>query len=171
MVSFGIEQGKASPCTFFHNDRNIRTYIHGDDFVSVASDDNLKWLKQQIERKYELKTQVLGPGKEDFQEVKVLNRILRWANSGVTYEADPRHAELIIKDLSLEKAKSVTTPGTKEEGRTKDDNHQPLETSKASEYRAIVARMNYLAADRPDIAFAVKEAAREMSNPTNGGWN
>ena len=36
---------------------------------------------------------------------------------------------------------------------------------RATEYKAIVARMNYLAADRPDIAFAVKEAAREMSNP------
>ena len=46
-----------------------------------------------------------------------------------------------------------------------------MESHKASEYRAIVARMNYLAADRPDIAFAVKEAAREISSPTNGGWD
>ena len=38
----------------------------------------------------------------------------------------------------------------------------------ASQYRAVVARLNYLAADRPDIAFAVKEFARSMSAPTQG---
>ena len=31
--------------------------------------------------------------------------------------------------------------------------------------------MDYLAMDRPDIALAVKEAAREMSKPTLGGWD
>ena len=44
---------------------------HGDDFVSVASDKDLEWLKEQVEKKYELKTQVLGPEKGDMQEVKV----------------------------------------------------------------------------------------------------
>ena len=83
----------------------------------------------------------------------------------------PRHAELIVKNLDLEKAEGVTTPGTKEEGRTKDNNQDALDPGKASEYHAIVARINYLAADRPDIAFAVKEAAREMSNPTIGAWD
>ena len=37
-------------------------------------------------------------------------------------------------------------------------------------YRAVVARGNYLSADRPDIAFAVKEAAREMATPTRQSW-
>ena len=36
----------------------------------------------------------------------------------------------------------------------------------ASKYRAIVARANYLAQDRTDIQFAVKELSRGMSNPT-----
>ena len=39
---------------------------------------------------------------------------------GIKYEADRRHAELIIKELELDKNKGVTTPGTKEEGRTKE---------------------------------------------------
>ena len=96
---------------------------------------------------------------------------MRWTDQGVKYEADPRHAELIIKDLVLEKAKGVSSPGTKEEGRTQDNNQELLDSQKCSEYRAIVARMKYLATDRLDIAFAVKEAAREISNPTFGGWD
>ena len=33
-----------------------------------------------------------------------------------------------------------------------------------------MARLNYLSPDRPDIAYAVKELARAMSNPNNGDW-
>ena len=62
------------------------------------------------------------------------------------------------------------TPGTKEEGRTKDDHERKLTESKASEYRAMTARLNYLTSDRPDIAFSVKELARTMSSPTEGCW-
>ena len=40
----------------------------------------------------------------------------------------------------------------------------------ATQYRAIVARCNYLAPDRPDIAFAVKELARKMAKPNQGDW-
>ena len=97
MKAIGFEQGKASPCTFYHRERAIRTYIHGDDFVSVGTDADLKWLRKEIEKKYELKTRVLGPGKEDEKQVKVLNRIVTWTDEGVQYEADPRHAEAMIK--------------------------------------------------------------------------
>ena len=35
----------------------------------------------------------------------------------------------------------------------------------AKVYRAVAARLNYISPDRPDIGFAVKEAARSMSKP------
>ena len=41
----------------------------------------------------------------------------------------------------------------------------PLEAGEATRYRAIVARLNYLALDRPDRDFAVKEAAKKTSAP------
>ena len=37
-------------------------------------------------------------------------------------------------------------------------------------YQALVARANYLAQDRSDIQFSVKELARSMSSPTRGSW-
>ena len=43
--------------------------------------------------------------------MRVLNRIVRVTDEGLLYEADPRHAEMLIKDFQLEDAKEVVTPG------------------------------------------------------------
>ena len=40
-----------------------------------------------------------------------------------------------------------------------------LPPSKATDFRAMAARANYLALDRPDISFATKELCRCFSNP------
>ena len=45
--------------------------------------------------------------------VQVLNRIVRWTESGLEYKADPRQIEHIIVDLGLESAKTVDTAGVK----------------------------------------------------------
>ena len=48
-------------------------------------------------------------------EARVLNRVICWQAEGLTYEADPRHAEIVIRDLGLDGSKPVNTPGTREE--------------------------------------------------------
>ena len=171
LLEVGFKQGAATPCIFYHEKRAIRTYVHGDDYVSTGTIENLNWLKTQLESKYQVKTQILGPNEGQSKEVKILNRIVSWnCTSGIIYEADPRHAEIIIEQLSLQNAKPVTTPGTKEEGRTQQGHDNKLGDNESTKYRAIVARCNYLSPDRPDIAYTVKELARRMSEPTEGDW-
>ena len=46
-----------------------------------------------------------------------------------------------------------------------DDDDSELDANKARSYRTIAARLNYISPDRPDIGYAVKEAARNMSKP------
>ena len=46
-----------------------------------------------------------------------------------------------------------------------------MSPKEATEYRAVVARLNYIAPDRVDIQYAVKETARAMSAPKRGDWN
>ena len=41
----------------------------------------------------------------------------------------------------------------------------PIDKAEASMHSSCVARANYLAQDRADIAYAVKEACRDMANP------
>ena len=45
--------------------------------------------------------------------MRVLNRIVRVTDEGLLYEADPRHAEMLIRAFNLSDAKSVVTPGVK----------------------------------------------------------
>ena len=52
LINIGFQQVVASPCTFYHPQRSIRTYVHGDDYVSTGQPRNLKWLKNKFEKNY-----------------------------------------------------------------------------------------------------------------------
>ena len=168
-VDIGFQQGVASPCTSYHPTRAIRTYVHGDDYVSTGQPHQLKWQKEQLEKRYQMKTQTLGPDKNLLQQEKIPNKVVTWSkDKGIGYEANPRHVEIIDKQLVLENAKPVTTLGAKEEGRTTIDAEEQLDEEQSTKYRAIVERCNHQSPDKPDIAFAVKELARNMASPRKG---
>ena len=79
---------------------------------------------------------------------------------------------MVIKHLGVENCKPVATPGCTEEeyDETSCDKYGPLQRGEAIEYRTIAARLNYLALDRMDIQFAVKEVAKHMSRPVVLDW-
>jgi len=110
---------------------------------------------------------ILGPEKHHVQEIRLLNRILAWDHDGIRYEADQRHAEILIESLGLTNSKGVETPGTKnskdETGETESDKY--LGDAEATAFRAAAARCNFLGLDRPDVQFAAKEISRNMAKP------
>ena len=106
-------------------------------------------MKETMGDKYEVTgSGRLGASSEDDKEFRVLNRIVRWPSESVEYEADPRHAEQIVRDLDLIGAKPVTTLGSKptfeHACRSK-----LLPPAKVRTITAVAARANYLAMDRP----------------------
>ena len=48
------------------------------------------------------------------RKIKLINRILCISSTGLKYEADPRHAELLARALGLEGSKDKLTPGSKD---------------------------------------------------------
>ena len=99
----------------------------------------------------------------EVQEARILNRVIRCTDAGWEYEADQRHRYLIIEQLGLRDAKAVTAPGGEE--RRDDELDLPLSPQDHQEFRKVAARASYLAMDRPDIAYAVKEVCRGMAAP------
>ena len=181
LIKLGFTKGKCSPCNFEHPVRGMAMTVHGDDFTVSGSEADLAWLKFNMEKEFEITCEVLGPKKEHKQEVRILNRVIRWTGHGITYEADQRHAEIVVRDLGLQDAKPAPTPGTREElskaslpkgvlGIEVEEQSPELDKKEASAYRGVAARLNYLAQDRPDLQYACKEASRRMAKPRQADW-
>ena len=59
------------------------------------------------------------PGTDDaVSSIRTLNRLLTWTTQGIEWEADPRHVQIIKRELNVTEASArVTTPGLKEKTR------------------------------------------------------
>ena len=152
----------------------------------------------------------MGPEKRHSKQLRILNRIISWGGDGITYEADQRHAEILVKEMGVKNA--VLTPGSRDDagkagppnveatkvtvvpefhgkramyklntnvcqelkfedfGDNLADGDSYLAKHEASRFRALAARANYLAQDRPDIQYSVKEVARSMCRPRQSDW-
>ena len=75
----------------------------------------MKWRVKEITNKFDIKTTLMGPRASDVQSAQVLGRVVSIGPEGIQYEADPRHAEILVEAMGLENAKTVSTPGVKEE--------------------------------------------------------
>ena len=146
--------------------------VHGDDFVSVGDEKQLNWMKAKLQVRFEIKTKLVGGGssKEEVKEARILNRIIRWAGAGWEYEADQRHVDLIVKETGADKASVLSHPGGDKKDIEKEEESEELQGAEGTRFRAVAARANYLAADRPDIQYAVKEICRKMAKPVRGDW-
>ena len=96
------------------------------------------------------------------KEVRVLNRIVRrHPKKEITYDADHRHEERIIRDTTRFERAQIERKAGKQGG-----NHA-LSADEVTRYRRIAARANFLAPDRMDIAYATKEATRKNDGTHN----
>ena len=170
LEAMGFQRGAASPCVFNHAGRRIYLAVYGDDFTARGRKDDLDWYEEQMKVNFELTVKArLGYAPEDDKEARILNRIVRVTSEGAEYEADPRHAEELVRILDMQGCNPTVTPGVKE-SISNLQRDKPIDPSRVTTFRAAAARCNYLSADRPDCQFASKEVCRLMSKPTERGW-
>ena len=106
----------------------------------------------------------------------MLNRVLRWEPSGIIYKPDQRHAEMAVRELRLEAAGSVLTPGTRVEHdaasapsgvlsiKTEDES-ELMEPPDATHFRCFAAGCICLVRDGVDLQYSCEEAGRRMQRP------
>ena len=168
-MSLGFQVGRASPCNFTHQARRVHLTVHGGDFTVVASAKQMEWLEEAMQKRM----QMLGPNAGQTEEVRVLNRIIRCTRTGLEYEPDQRHAEKIISELDLKTYKSVSTPRVQESvsaTRAIMVESAEMDDKEARQFRALAARLNYLARDRPDLLFASTCICKNIARPRNEDW-
>ena len=89
LEKMGFKKGQSSPRSFFHEESQIRTVVHGDDFLSEGPDASLRKIDAEMKKTFALKTEVLGGDPGDVQSIKVLNRQISWKDDGIHWEAIP----------------------------------------------------------------------------------
>ena len=166
----GFVVGAYNVSTFYHRQRGLRVMVHGDDFISTRCRESLSWMKCRLEERFEVKTTLIGHRKGEALEGRVLNTIIRACTAGWEYEGDQRHAELVVGVMDLKSANTVTTPGEDAKKEKEEEESRLLEENKATMFRQLAARANYMAMDSADIQFAVEEIFRSVANPTIGSW-
>ena len=73
---------------FFHRVCNVVVVIHVEDFLCSSKMEDLKWLCESMQKKYDLKHTILS--RDSMNEVKYLSRFLRWTTRGIEMEGGPR---------------------------------------------------------------------------------
>ena len=158
LIRLGFCQGDACPNVFYHAVKKIVCSVHGDDFTSSGPANALDWLEKSIGEEYEITIQPrIGPGPQDAEEGRALNRVIRWCDGHIEYEADPRQVERLVAECGLEGSKAVATPGIKATFKELEED-TPLP-------KDLCTRQLYLAADRIHGQYACEEVCRWMANP------
>ena len=110
---------------------------------------------------YPIKAKVISYGSS--KSIKTLNRRLHWGERGIVYQHDPRHVDVLVKDLGLEHGNFVQTAAAP--GALEEEEAEPLSQDQHHRYRSLVARCMFLSQDRAAITFIVNELCQKMSNP------
>ena len=113
--------GRSNPAVFHSHRGGGRMLVHGDDFVLLADDGEIKAVEQLLKSKYTVKVvSVIGDGSSQ-QEALILNRIVRNVQPNATnrmaveIEPDQRHVDILLREHGLDdsRSKGVDTPRVK----------------------------------------------------------
>jgi hypothetical protein len=170
MEEVGFVRGQGISVAFWHPDRDLACVVHGDDFTFSGMEEDLDWIEGMMKSWFEVKVRArLGPEPGDDKEISVLGRQVTWEDWGITYRADEKHRNIILERFGLDEgSKGLVVSGKAEDP---EENEELLEGPEITEFRAMAARLNFMAQDCPDVQFAAKEICREMAGPTGSSWS
>ena len=150
-----------------------------------------QWVRA-MKAKYPCVHKTIGPESHQDKELKIIGRTVRVTADGVEVEVDPKYLASAAEAYGLQGCKAVATPGAKEEdtdhtgrrellrkrllddeiGMTIKDEEaedrvrgEAVSEEEAVKFRSISALLNFIAPDRPEILFSVKEILRAASKP------
>ena len=133
---------------------------HGDDFVITGLADRHNEHKNQIAGVHHQKNHHQSWVNRTHQCIK---QKIALGNRGLVYQYDPRHVDVLVKDLGLEYGNAVQTSTIHD---VTDEEPAPLDHMQSSQHRSQVARCLFLSQDRADVTFIANEFCHVMLNST-----
>ena len=116
-VGVGFGRGVASPVVFYDPGRDVACVVHVDDFTFCAADKDLDWIEAEMQKWFQIEVRArLGLEERDSKKVVILGRRVIWKPWGVSYEADPKHRDMVLEELGIGlNSKGLSVTGVKEE--------------------------------------------------------
>ena len=133
--------------------------------IFLSPDPRRSLLRSDVSYKKIMKlTGMLGLEDDEKPVGKILGRQISVKSWGLQIQGDNRLAKGFLEEFET-KSRQVETPGAKEDSESTGDYMNPAE---AARFRRGAAKLNYMAQDRADLAFASKEVSRHMAKPEKG---
>lgn len=158
LTKLGFKQSEHDPCVFWRKSTILVIYTD-DTVVTGPDDDDIERAINDISSAFTITTE---PMISDFLGVK----ITRINDTNSYTMTQPHLIKSILEDLGLQ-PNSVTkpTPARSSVILQRHDSSQAHD-HEAWHYRSVIGKLNYLEkCTRPDIAYAVHQAARFSENP------
>ena len=148
--------------------------IWGDDFVGSGYSANTEVMKEKLHKALECNTgELVGVDAHLAKEATFTKRVIRCApDAGWEPEADTKHVKTLLQWFECEDARDSPVPGSKDARRLLEQETETdgtttvLDQEERAEYRKHVGLMQYIANDRFDLKYAVKEVRRDAAQPT-----
>ena len=171
-MNAGFVPGAANPCVFHHEGKGISIVVHGDDFTALGDDDALDWYEQILRDSFEIKVRGrLGVGCTGPQQLRILNRVITLTEQGITFEADPKHHDLLLSSLELTSASASATPGVKPQDRdefaTKENENDYTDPDAVI---AAICRSDAEKCENQGLNGGISKCSTTHSHPDHDDW-
>ena len=94
MKEMGFDTCPTTPCLYHHKTRDFLVVDHVDDFLGAGEPEDLLWVKQELEKTFELTYKLVGPG----QAATFLGRTITWSSEGITIEGENKYIDTMMKE-------------------------------------------------------------------------
>lgn len=176
MKESGFQRVEGEPCLYFKESKNAGEEV----YVAVYVDDILVTGKMEKDmgdfiEKLKRKFKVRDLGELSEQTLSLGMKVVRNYEKKQMFISQPEYTRDMLKMFGMEKCKPARTPmdtGIKLTKQTCPKSEEELNGMKNIPYRAAVGKLIYLSvSSRPDIAYAVGEVSRFVSNPGMDHWD
>ena len=158
VMSLGMRRMKSDSSVFVSKNCILMAYVD-DIFISAESLAVVQEVVQKLRAQLLLKdTGLLKPG----SSIRFIGRELKHHGDYIAITGMSEYIRQLLEEHGLQKCKTTPTPGTSVQRRDSDEG-QLQDRDETRAFRRLLGKLQWLVPIRPDIAFAVKELARETA--------
>ena len=176
LVKNRFKQGQAWTSVFRHDMMSwiSKLLVHGDDFLVLEDKEGQEYMQKILKEKYEYRCD--GEiGRNSGDHLTILNRIVTFEKETgkVTHEADPRHAEMIIRTAEFYRTQRAWLHQRKKKKASDvlaSVGLPPVTAEQTTLYRSLVMRAQFLSA-RQSWSERNSEISYEKDESTKWKWH